>query len=959
MPDTPQDAKAIAGLDVLEAAESAASLERSSVDPAAWRRAETRRSECGESDGPPGNPAAAAPTQIGPIAEHAGTNIGRYRLLELMGEGAMGCVWMSQQMEPVKRLVAIKLIKGGIDSKSVLARFEAERQALALMDHPNIAKVFDGGVTGHGSPYFAMELVKGVPITCYCDERKLTVRERLALFIPVCQAVQHAHLKGVIHRDLKPNNVLVARYDDRPSPKVIDFGIAKAVGQPLTDNTLVTGFGAIIGTPAYMSPEQATLDELDLDTRSDIYALGVLLYELMTGSTPFGDESKSAGLFELLRIIREKEPPRPSTKVSIAESLPAVAANRGTEPRSLASLLHSDLDWIVMKALEKDRNRRYETANGLAADIERYLAGEAVRAHPPSATYRLRKLVLRNRGPLVAAFAVLIVLMGGVAASTWQAAERTREQAERRLEQENVVTRTRQAVESQLDRAEASLRDHRLSQVNAFLGQAELLLAELDAPDIRDRVAAVQKDLVMVQRLDDAFAWRWNLGKGQVRLFPGKAKELLPAAFRQYGVTVGEQPAEATVRMIRRSTIADALRLALEQWFFLEPAQPGLRAILEADDPDPLRAEIRAAACNGRVDSASALAQSADMSKINPGFAASLGVYLPAEQGLRVMKAAWRRQPDSFPLAITIAARLTELDVVQKGSTLEAVGWGRMAVAIRPDSAFAHHCLGVALGECGDEDGKHIELREAMRLAPRFSRAASLLAFDLSRDPAKQEEALALYTLMVAAQPKNAGGHAGLCRHYARKHCWAKAAAECLSIYDSLNDPAYNACDSCFDDAFSIATLDSYQLVIAGLIAEHRQSDAFEFGEQIIPKSKQPYWECSGCARSMFVNPDGKGLPKESQSEPIRRKALEWLSRGVSGWESWLVTNPPGPDLRRWTEQCLSDANLSGVRDEKSLAGLPEQERKSWQKLWAEIRSLRGRTDQAKSASGEINPRRG
>jgi serine/threonine protein kinase len=503
MSDTPQNAKTVASFDVLDAAGSA-SLERSrSGDAVGWRRAKTLRNDF-KLDEPPGNPAAVALTQVGPSSAQAGTNIGRYKLLELMGEGAMGCVWMAQQTEPVKRLVAIKLIKGGSDSKSVLARFEAERQALALMDHPNIAKVFDGGVTAYGSPYFAMELVKGVPITRYCDERKLMLRERLALFVPVCQAVQHAHQKSVIHRDLKPNNVLVARYDDRPMPKVIDFGVAKAVGQPLTEKTLVTGFGTIIGTPAYMSPEQAKLDELDIDTRSDIYALGVMLYELLTGSTPFGDESKSAGLFELLRIIREKEPPRPSTKVSTGESLPAVAANRGTEPRALANLLRSELDWIMMKALEKDRNRRYQTASGLAADIERYLAGEAVQAHPPSATYRLRKLVRRNRGPLVAAIAVLIVLMGGVAASTWQAAERTREQAERRLERENVVARARQAVESQLDRAEASLRDHRLSQVNAFLGQAELLLADVDAPDLRNRVAAVQKDLVMVQRLDDA-----------------------------------------------------------------------------------------------------------------------------------------------------------------------------------------------------------------------------------------------------------------------------------------------------------------------------------------------------------------------------------------------------------------------------------------------------------------------
>jgi serine/threonine protein kinase len=940
MPDMPRGAKTAVHLQ--DAADRAALVERScSVDAAARRGVETPRSPVCKSDERSRNPAVAlASTLIGPAGDEAETSIGRYRLLEVIGEGAMGCVWMAQQTEPVKRLVAIKLIKGGADSKTVLSRFEAERQALALMDHPNIAKVFDGGVTGDGSPYFAMELVKGAPITRYCDKRKLTLRERLALFVPVCQAVQHAHLKGVIHRDLKPSNVLVARYDDRPMPKVIDFGVAKAVGQPLTEKTLVTALGAIVGTPVYMSPEQAKLDELDIDTRSDIYALGVLLYELLTGSTPFSNELKSAGLFELLRVIREKEPPRPSTKISTAESLPALAANRGAEPAALASLLRSELDWIVMKALEKDRERRYQSAKGLASDIERYLKGEAVEAHPPSAAYRVQKFIRRHRGPFVTAIAVFIALTAGVVASTWHAAERKREQAEHRLEQENVATRTQQAAQSQLDRAEANLRDHRLSQVNASLGQAELLLADVDAPDLRDRAAVVKKDLLMVQRLDDAFAWRWNLTKGQVRLFPDKAMELLPLAFRQYGIAVGEQSADATVSMIRRSTIADTLRLALEQWFFLYPAQPGLRATLDADDADLFRADIRAAVQDGQRDKVSQLVEKAGLSKINPAFATSLGVYLPAEQGLRVMKAAWRREPDSFPLAITIAARLTELDVVQKGSAREAAGWGRTAVALRPKSAFAHHCLGVALGECGDEEGRRIELQEAMRLAPRFSRAASVLAFDLARDPSKREQAFALYQSMVAAQPYSAGGHAGLCRYYARKHSWTNAAAECLSIYDSLNEPAYNASDSCFDDAFSIATLDSYRLIIAGFIAEGRLSEAFEFGEQIIAKSKQPYWECSACARAMFVDPDGKRFPKQTASAALRGKALEWLSRGVSRWQQWLALHPPQPDLRRWTEECLSDASLSCVRDEKSLAALPEEERKNWRKLWAQVRSL-------------------
>jgi serine/threonine protein kinase len=374
---------------------------------------------------------------------------GKYKLIERIGEGGMGSVWMAQQIEPVKRMVAVKFIKSGGDSKSILARFEAERQALALMDHPNIAKVLDAGTAGSwidetrftigdgegtgqqptiafqkprienaGRPFFVMELVKGVPITKFCDARKLTPRQRLELFVPVCQAIQHAHQKGIIHRDIKPSNVLVALYDDRPVPKVIDFGVAKATGTQLTEQTLVTGF-AIVGTPQYMSPEQATLNNLDIDTRSDIYSLGVLLYELLAGSPPFRrKELEKAGMLEILRVIREEEPAKPSTKVSTADALPSLAANRSTEPAKLTKMLRGDIDWIVMKALEKDRSRRYEAASGLARDIERYLADEPVLAGPPSAAYRLRKFVKRHKGRVIAAALVLLALLIGMAGTT-------------------------------------------------------------------------------------------------------------------------------------------------------------------------------------------------------------------------------------------------------------------------------------------------------------------------------------------------------------------------------------------------------------------------------------------------------------------------------------------------------------------------------------------------------------
>ncbi|MFL5327280.1 MAG: tetratricopeptide repeat protein [Gemmataceae bacterium] len=377
----------------------------------------------------------------GDTDQAAGTLIdGKYKLLERIGEGGMGSVWMAQQSEPVKRLVAVKLIKAGMDSKAVLARFEAERQALAVMDHPNIAKILDGGLAD-SRPYFVMELVKGVPITRYCDEHKLTPRQRLELFVPVCQAIPHAHQKGIIHRDIKPSNVMIALYDDKPVPKVIDFGVAKATGQTLTEQTLHTGFGGIVGTPEYMSPEQASLNNLDIDTRSDIYSLGILLYELLAGSPPFKRKQlEQAGLLEILRVIREDEPPKPSTKLSTADALPSLSANRGTEPKKLTGILRNELDWIVMKALEKDRVRRYETANGFAADINRYLAGEPVNAHPPSAAYRLKKTLNKHKGPVIASTAVAVALLVGLVGFAWQAQVAQRERNLAQAERNRAVT---------------------------------------------------------------------------------------------------------------------------------------------------------------------------------------------------------------------------------------------------------------------------------------------------------------------------------------------------------------------------------------------------------------------------------------------------------------------------------------------------------------------------------------
>ena len=379
---------------------------------------------------PPGTARLPDSVRNSPLAEGVpGDRIGHYKLLQKIGEGGCGVVFMAEQEEPIRRRVAFKIIKLGMDTKAVIVRFEAERQALALMDHPNIAQVFDAGATDTGRPFFVMELVRGIRITDFCDEHQLPTRARLDLFIKVCQAVQHAHQKGIIHRDLKPSNILVTLHDGVAVPKVIDFGIAKASQGRLTDKTVFTAFEQFIGTPAYMSPEQAELSGLDIDTRSDIYSLGVLLYELLTGRPPFdAQELLKAGLDEMRRRIREVEPPRPSTRLNTLanDALTTTAGHHHTEAPKLIKLVRGDLDWIVMRCLEKDRTRRYPTASGLAVDIQRHLSNEPVVARPPSARYRFQKAVRRHRAVVATAAAVTVALIAGTVVSTWQAIRATR-----------------------------------------------------------------------------------------------------------------------------------------------------------------------------------------------------------------------------------------------------------------------------------------------------------------------------------------------------------------------------------------------------------------------------------------------------------------------------------------------------------------------------------------------------
>jgi serine/threonine protein kinase/tetratricopeptide (TPR) repeat protein len=412
-------------------AERAAFLDRECGDDAIRRNVDALLAADAKAGSFLNEPAGGRPNgtvAFEPIAEAPGTVIGPYKLLQQIGEGGFGVVYMAEQERPVRRMVALKIIKPGMDSSQVIARFESERQALALMDHPNIAKVLDAGATDAGRPYFVMELVKGVPITEFCDKNHMPAEGRLKLFIDVCHAIQHAHHKSVIHRDIKPSNVMVTLHDGVPVVKVIDFGVAKATVQRLTEKTLFTAYGQMIGTPAYMSPEQAEMSGLDIDTRSDVYSLGVLLYELLTGTTPLDmNQLREAGYMEMQRLIREEEAPRPSTRMSsLGDSATVLAGNRGLEVKKLAQLLAGDLDWVVMKALDKDRNRRYGTPGNFAEDIERYLNREAILARPPSTIYRLRKFTQRNRAAALTGATVAAALLIGATAATWQAVRATR-----------------------------------------------------------------------------------------------------------------------------------------------------------------------------------------------------------------------------------------------------------------------------------------------------------------------------------------------------------------------------------------------------------------------------------------------------------------------------------------------------------------------------------------------------
>jgi serine/threonine protein kinase/tetratricopeptide (TPR) repeat protein len=678
-----------------------------------------------------------------PVREGPGTVIGPYKLMEQIGEGGMGLVFVAEQQHPVRRKVALKVIKPGMDTRQVVARFEAERQALALMDHPHIAKVLDGGETESGRPYFVMELVKGVPITQFCDDNRLTTRERLELFVPVCEAVQHAHQKGIIHRDLKPSNVLVASHDGKPVVKVIDFGVAKAVGQHLTDKTVYTQFAQMIGTPLYMSPEQAGLSSLDVDTRSDVYALGVLLYELLTGTTPFDKERlHTVGYDEMRRIIREEEPARPSTRIStLGQAAATVSANRRSDPKKLSRIIRGELDWIVMKALEKDRNRRYESASAFAADVQRYLHDEPVQACPPSTWYRLRKFARRKRAALATAavLAVAALLAGG--GGMWLLGQR--------------VARDRD-VSDYLEEAEGCERQGDWPQALRAVERAEGRLAGGGPAALGQRAKQVRERVQFVADLEESRVQ--NSAAGQKLFDSARADRAYAEAFMKHGYDVQALAAEELAEQIATSPIRTYLVAALDDWAAMKGSRDvtgrkKLRAIARLADDDGWRRQLRDSAVTRDRAALERLGRERGVLDQPPG-----NLILLAEMLVRIdarpaaADLLWRaqqRHPDDFWINLDLADYLMD---VKPARVEEAIGFYRAAVARRPQSPGACYNLGIALGEQRKSAEAEAAYRRAIELKPDFPEAYVNLG-NVLRVQGKLQEAEAAHRKAIELKP--------------------------------------------------------------------------------------------------------------------------------------------------------------------------------------------------------------
>ncbi len=716
-------------------------------------------------------PSLAATVDV-PVQERPSMMIGPYKLLQPIGEGGMGVVWMAEQEEPVRRKVALKIIKPGLDSRQVIARFEAERQALALMDHHNIAKVLDAGTTESGRPYFVMELIHGVPITQYCDDSQLTPRERLELFVPVCQAIQHAHQKGIIHRDIKPSNVLVTLYDGKPVPKVIDFGVAKAVEQRLTEQTLFTQYGTILGTFEYMSPEQAEMSALGVDTRSDIYSLGVLLYELLTGTTPLERQRlRTASYPEIVRLIREEEPVKPSTQLSRSKTLASVAAARKTEPTKLAKLFRGELDWIVMKALEKDRNRRYENASSLAADVQRYLHDEPVHACPPSASYRLSKFARRNKAILGITGLVLffLVLIGGGVG--YGVRDRSARQTKLNLEIDHALDDAAKGRELALKLTDNPYAwEAALAAAKSELKRAEGLATQDETalePVLQERLQAMQ-NLLNSDEADRRFAARFE----EIRLQQSDAHPLgryenkeiafpaLKEAFQHhYRITFAITPIEQAVAMVRdrpkamQDVLSAALAICLD---YVPKDDPQMRLWLEAvqdgADDRPWRRRTQKALKARDWKALEQIFAEAAAARQPPSVLLQIARDVPSASPIRLR--LFRRIQEAYPGDFWANHDLADLLFFSETPQYEeARRYYTAALALRPHNAGMYFKLGAVLGEKGPLDEALACYRKAIEIDPRYTFAHNRLGADLG-NLGRVDEAIPCFRKAIECDPK-------------------------------------------------------------------------------------------------------------------------------------------------------------------------------------------------------------
>jgi tetratricopeptide (TPR) repeat protein/serine/threonine protein kinase len=868
------------------------------------------------------------------IREEPGAVIGPYKLLEQLGEGGFGVVFMAEQTEPVRRKVALKILKPGMDTRQVVARFEAERQALAIMDHPNIATVFDGGATVSGRPFFVMELVRGVPMTDFCDQNHLTPGQRLELFMTVCQAVQHAHQKGIIHRDLKPSNILVAMHETTPVVKVIDFGVAKALGQELTDKTLFTGLGQMVGTPLYMSPEQAGQRGLDIDTRSDIYSLGVLLYELLTGTTPFDRERfRNASHDEICRIIREEEPPRPSTRLAESkDTLPSISAQRHTDPAKLTKLVRRELDWIVMKCLEKDRNRRYETASGLAMDVQRYLADEPVGACPPSVGYRLRKFVRRNNTGLALVGTVVLFLVVLASVVGWTMRDREAREQEIAGETARKLSLTEHGIRDALDqvarsRAELHALLRKPGGVQEFVnkpsrwelfirsGQAELaharrlteqaegrldaeLMQALDrvqarlADDEADRLLALDLEEI---RLERATWIGQSLGNGKAAA--GYARAL--ADFR----VLTNDPGVVAAR-VQASPIKDQLVAAVDDWAYLAvllrdlDRAERLLAVTRAAAPDPTWGDrVRQLKLWRDKEALSKLAAEAPLIGLSPQILNLLAERLPYGSAIQEswLRRAQAEHPADFWLNFNLAY------VLGKKKPADQEAFFRVALAVRPGNSVVYYNLGNALLEQKRMSEAVVAYQKAIERRPNSPEAHCNMGNAL-RAQLKFPEAIAAYKKAIELDPKAAIFHTnlGITFDLQEKYIEAIAAYQKAIACDPDSTPAYTR---------ELAPPRAHIGLGVTLLKQKKLPEAIAALEEAVkldPKSGLPFYHMGNVCREQNKLPQAVAAYREAircnpEYAPAYRNlgiALAWqenLTEAIAAYQKAIALDPTAP----------------------------------------------------------------